>query len=113
MAFERTEFEAMMPQSLTVYPFLSFDNYGEVSYGTTGVSYACRLEIMPTRSGNQMGEEVVGNITAYVASTSTFNILDQYILPDGSSGIVRSIANQWDDEGLHHVQVEFGGSPGG
>ena len=108
MSFE-AEFLTMMSQTIQVYPFTAFDNYGEPSYGTTGSTYACRLEYMPTVVRDQLGKDVVSNVTAYVASTSLLNELSQYILPDGSTGIVQSIAVQWDDEGIHHNVVNLGG----
>lgn len=112
MAFEDS-FLSMMPATLTVYPFSSFDSYGEAAYSTQATTYQCRVEYSPTRRGTIQGEEIVGDTTVYVASTSAMNHLDNYILPDGSTGIVQSIQQMWDDEGIHHNVIMFGGGPGG
>ena len=113
MSFERDIFETMMPSTMSVYSFTAFDTYGDPSYSTSVTTYRCRMEYTPTIIGNQLGEEVVSNVTAYVGSTSPLNVLDRYILPDGSTGIVQSIMQQWDDEGIHHHVINFGGAPGG
>jgi hypothetical protein len=108
MSFEE-EFLTMMPSTITVYPFIAFDNYGDPSYGTTGATYRCRLEYDGAVVRDQLGEDVVSNVTAYVASTGLLDPLSNYILPDGSTGIVQSIAAQWDDESIHHHVVHLGG----
>lgn len=112
MSFERTVFETMMPSTMLVYGFSAFDTYGDPSYSTSATAYRCRVEYTPTITGSQLGEEVIPNVTAYVASTSAMNVLDQYVLPDGSTGLVQSIAQMWDDEGIHHNVIRFGGGRG-
>jgi len=108
VSFE-AEFLTLMPSTISVYEFVTFDNYGDPSYSTAVTKYRCRVEYDPTVMRNQLGQEIVSNITTFVASTSELNTLSRYVLPDGSTGIVQSIAVQWDDEGVHHNVVNFGG----
>jgi hypothetical protein len=108
MSFE-AEYLTMMPSTMVVFPFLAFDNYGDPSYGTTGINYRCRIEYEDVVVRDQLGQDVVSNVTAYVAATTRLNKLSQYVLPDGTTGVVQSIAVQFDDEGIHHNVVHLGG----
>lgn len=108
MSFE-AEFLTMMPSTMSVYAFTSWTDYGEPVYSTSATTYRYRGEYEPKITGGQLGEEVVTSVTAYVASTSPLNPLDKYLLYDGSTGIVQSITQAWDDEGLHHNVIRFGG----
>ena len=108
MSFE-AEFLTMMPSTMSVYPLVSWTDYGDPLYSTTAVTYRYRGEYEPTVSHDQLGAEVITSITAYVASTSPLNPLDSYVLADGSTGVVLSVTQAWDDEGLHHNVVRFGG----
>lgn len=108
MSFE-AEFLALMPQTLLVSPFISFDTYGEPVYSTAETEYACRIEHNPTVVRDQLGEDVVSNVTLYVASTSRLDPLSRYVLPDGSTGIVQSVIVQWDEVGIHHNVVNLSG----
>lgn len=108
MSFE-AEFLTLMTQTIQVSPFISFDTYGEPIYSTSVATYACRIERNPTVVRDQLGADVVSNITAYIASTSELDPLSQYVLPDGSTGIVQSVAVQWDEDGIHHNVVNLSG----
>lgn len=108
MSFE-AEFLTMMPSTMSVYAFTSWTDYGDPIYSTSATTYRYRGEYEPTLSPSVSGEEVVTSVTAYVASTSPLNVLNKYVLQDGSTGIVQSITQAWDDEGLHHNVIRFGG----
>ena len=112
MSFE-SEFLTMMPLTITVYPFLGFDAYGEASYSTSATTYRCRVEYDRNTRGTMQGEELTQTTTVYVAAQTTLNNLDNYVLPDGSTGMVSSIKQMWDDEGIHHNVINFAGGPGG
>jgi hypothetical protein len=103
------EFLAMMPATLSVYPFVAFDNYGEPSYSTAVTTYQCRIESKPSARRGELEVDIVNVVTLYVASTSELNILSNYVLPDGSTGIVQTVAPVWDEVGIHHNVVTFGG----
>ena len=90
-----SEFLTMMPSTMSVYAFTSWTDYGDPVYSTS--------------SHDQRGAEVVNSITAYGASTSPFSPLDNFVLADGSTGVVLSVSQVWDEEGLHHNVVRFGG----
>lgn len=108
MSFE-AEFLTMMPSTMSVYAFVSFDTYGDPSYSTSAATYRCYMEYTPTLIVDQLGEEVVSKAIAYIASTEALNELSLYVLPDGSTGIVQSISQNWDDDGIHHNVVNFRG----
>jgi hypothetical protein len=108
MSFE-AEFLTMMPSTMMVFDFITFDTYGDPSYSTSATNYRCRVEFDGAIVRDQLGQDVVSNVTAYVASTSRLDPLSKYILPDGSTGVVQSIAVQFDEEGIHHNVVHLGG----
>jgi hypothetical protein len=103
------EFLTMMPSTMRVFPFITFDTYGEPSYSTAATNYRCRIEPDGQVVKDQLGKDIVLNVTAYVASTSALNVLSNYILPDGSTGIVISISPVPDEDGIHHNVVRLGG----
>ena len=90
MSFE-AEFLTMMPSTMSVYSFTSWTDYGEPVYSTSATTYRYRGEYEPTKMGAGLSEEVVDQVTAYVASTSPLNTLDRFILEDGTEGNVKSI----------------------
>jgi len=104
-----SEFLTMMPSTMSVYAFTSWTDYGDPVYSTSATTYRYRGEYEPSISHDQLGAEVVNSITAYVASTSPFSPLDNFVLADGSTGVVLSVSQVWDEEGLHHNVVRFGG----
>lgn len=108
MSFE-AEYLTMMPSTMLVYDFLTFDDYGDPSYSTAAVNFRCRVEYDGVIVRDQLGQDVVSNVTAYVAASTRLNELSKYVLPDGSTGVVQSIAVQFDDEGIHHNVVHLGG----
>lgn len=108
MSFE-AEFLTMMPSTMLVYEFISWTDYGEPAYSTSATSYRYRGEYEPTVTDGNLGRDVVDSVTAYVASTSPLNPLNNYVLQDGTTGVVQSISQVWDDEGLHHNVIRFGG----
>lgn len=108
MSFEPA-FLDLMTATMTVYPFESFDDYGEATYGSTGTTYRCYVEYKPKHLEDMTGEDIVAYMTAYVASTSILSSLSKYVLPDGSTGIVQAVHTNYDQDGVHHNVVYFGG----
>ena len=98
-----------MPETLVEYPWIGTDNYGEPSYSTSGTTYRARVEFEDAVVKDQLGKDVVTNITAYIASTSRLPDTSRYIFSDGSTGIVQSISPVPDEEGIHHNVARFSG----
>ena len=87
---------------------LSFDNYGEPTFSTATTKIRARIVYKPTVVLDFLGEEVIANITAWVASTSDLATTSQYTLPDDSTPPLVSISRYPDEDGLHHQVLHFG-----
>lgn len=111
MAFE-TEFLTLMPSTITVKAYTSFNQYGEPSYSTSGTTYRALIQEQPTEITDAFGREVISSHTIYVASTARIPLTSKLELPDGTDpAIIRSDV-MYDQDGIHHV-VLFCGSEAG
>ena len=107
MSFD-TQFLTMMPSTMSMYAFVSFDNYGEPTYSTSATSIRCRMEYDHKSMQDMNSNEMVPTATAYLGYDSIISSLSKFVLPDGSTGIVLSIEQAWDETGIHHNVVRFG-----
>lgn len=112
MSFD-PEFLTLMPSTIQVRELFGVNDYGEPSYSTAVTRYRCLVQLQPTLVNNAQGEEVVSSHTAYVASTGTMNATALYTLPDGSTPALQSITTMFDEDGIHHSVLHFGGGGGG
>lgn len=107
MAFD-SAFLELMESTITYSTELSFDGYGEPTYSTATTTLQAHIQEKPTVVLDFLGEEVVANITCWVASTSPLDTTAQFTLPDGSTPPLTSIAKHYDEDGLHHQVLYFG-----
>lgn len=109
MAFETT-FLDLMPHTITVYPFVSVNQYAEATHSTSGTSYSAYIQEMPMNVLDTYGEEVVASHTVYVASTARIPMTSKIVMPDGSEPhLIRSDVMSDEDGTAHHVVLFFGG----
>lgn len=98
----------LMTQTITVYPRTGHNNYGKPVYGSTGVSYPCRIAAKPRWVRDARGEVVEVTSTIWVGSTGTIDASDRIELPDGSTPEVLRVMRFPDQNGHHHSQIELG-----
>lgn len=107
MAFDRS-FLNLMPHTVTVATLSATDVYGDASYSTSTTSYRARWVHGPEVVTNYLGEEVVSMDTVWVASTSLIPVTAEVTLPDGSSPHLISVQQYPDEDGIHHLKLNFG-----
>lgn len=108
MSFDPDYLE-LMPSTLTVNEVSGFNSYGEPTYSTTTTTYRCLITEKPTQVFDQMGEEVVATHHVIVASTSRLSATAEYTFPDGSTPHLASMSVFYDEDGIHHHELFFGG----
>ena len=108
MSFDPTFLE-LMPSTMTVKEVVSFNDYGEPTFSTAASSYRCLVTEKPTRVVDQMGEEVIASHEVIAASTVRLSATAEYTLPDGATPVLQSINVFYDEDGIHHNVLYFGG----
>jgi len=103
-----TEFESMMPHTVTVAALsgLSTDGYGTETY-TTGTSYKARVVGKQHLVRSFAGVEETASTRVTIASTSTFAPSVQITLPDSSTPELLSLQAVPDEDGWHHIVASF------
>ena len=107
MALE-TQFLSMMPDTVTVYPVSSLDNYGKRTWSATGTSYSCRIQATPGLIRDVEGREVVVTATIYLYGSPTLTTDHKVVLPDSSAPVIVSVSRVNDDTGGHHTVIRVG-----
>lgn len=101
------EFLDMMPHTITVEPFVSMDEFSRRTYGSP-VRYRARVVGKNKSVTNFAGEEVISNVTAYIANSTGIKSTDRITLPAGfepSQPPILSIERIPDENGLHHEVI--------
>lgn len=97
-----------MTQTITVYPRTGHNSYGEATFGSTGVTYQCRIAGTPRWVRNQNAEIVEITDVVWVGSTGTITEQDRIELADGSTPPVIRVEKFPDQNGHHHTKITFG-----
>lgn len=111
MSFE-ADFLELMPSTISVQDYTSFNQYGEPSYSTSTTSYRALIQEQPTEITDAFGRETIASHTIYVASTTRIDLTSKLILPDNSDPAIIRSEVFYDQDGIHHV-VLFCGSEAG
>lgn len=94
-----------MPDTVTIAPFSSFNNYGERTTGSTRTAAAyVQPDVTLTDTGKI--EEKTHPVRAFINDTS-IAVKDKITLPDSSVPEIASIAVHTSVEGLDHTVVTF------
>lgn len=109
-----TEFEELMPHTLSMSTWVSADGYGEPTYSTTPTTYTARAEDVAQRVTGLDGYDTFATTQVIVASTTPLPESARYVLSHttDSLNLVR-IERVPDEDGLHHQVLFFGPVGGG
>ena len=107
MSFERNEFLALMPSTVTISTRSSHNNYGEPSFGG-GTTYRARIVNKAGFVRAADGETVEVTTVCWVASTGTIDISDRITLPDGTTPQILMVERFPDQDGTHHHKLSLG-----
>ena len=101
-----SDWNDMLPHSITVEPFSGVDSYGAYTYGSA-VTHRARVQGKNRLVTSVTGEEAVSHITIYVG-TASIGPKDRVTLPAPFSPTVPNILDvQYvsDESGAHHSVV--------
>jgi hypothetical protein len=109
-----TEFEELMPHTLTMSTWVSANGYGEPTYSTASITYIARAEDTNRRVTGLDGYDTFATTEVIVASTTPLPETARYTLSHttDSLNLVR-IERFPDEDGLHHQVLYFGPVGGG
>lgn len=107
MSFERAEFLALMPSTVSISTRSGHSNYGEPSFGTA-TSYRARVVNKAGFVRTPSGESVEVTSVCWVASTGTIDISDRITLPDGTTPQIVMVERYPDGDGTHHHRLSLG-----
>jgi hypothetical protein len=94
-----------MPDTVTIHPYASFNNYGERAYGSTRTAKAyVERGITMSDTGKVESQELP--VRVYVADTS-ITVRDKIVLASGAAPEVREVAVHTEVGGLDHTVVTF------
>jgi hypothetical protein len=101
------DFLDMMPDTVTVEPWVAQDGLGAPAFGPAR-SYRARVEVSPRLVRNLQGEEVVSTARVYLGTRDAVSERDRLTLPAGFTqtqpSIIR-VSPVRDEAGVHHIQV--------
>jgi hypothetical protein len=96
---------AFMPDTVTIAPFASFNNYGERTTGSTRTAAAyVQPDVTLTDTGQI--EEKTHPVRAFINDV-TITVKDKITLPDSSVPEIATIAVHTSVSGLDHTVVTF------
>ena len=101
------ELYSMMPFSIGIKSHLSFDAYGEKTYGTL-ISYPGRIQNKRRKIIDREGHEVISETTLYLGTTATIGMEDQITLPSGYLPLhpeILSIKREADENGAYATTI--------
>ena len=103
-----TEFESMLPQTITVKPLssISTDGYGTATFGSA-TTYKARIVREQTLVRTLQGTEEMADTTVWIASTSTFAASSLITLPGTLTPPLKSLEAYPDEDGVHHLKAFF------
>jgi hypothetical protein len=99
------QLSAFMPDTVTIHPYSSFNNYGERSYTTsrTASAYVERDQVL---SDTGLIESKTHPMRAFIADTA-ITLKDKIELLDASTPEIQSIVVHTEVSGLDHTVVTF------
>lgn len=100
----------LMSTTVTVAAWsgMSTDGYAIPTYSTAGTTYAARIVDEQRLVRTFEGTEELATTTVWVASTSTFDVADQWTLPGSATPPLLAIETFRDEVGVTHSKLAFG-----
>ncbi len=102
-----SDFDDMMPHTVTVSEFSSRNAYGDANYGSA-VSYTARVIYKDQLIKAKDGSQIMAKGMVWLSGTPTLSTEDLLTLPDGTTPPILSQSLIPDEDGSHHVKVFFG-----
>lgn len=100
---------ALLDSTVTIYERIGYGTYGAPQYSTTARTFACRWTRAVQEVRDNHGDILVSSDIIWMNSTSYVPTAeDRYILPDGRTPEVLTVAAIHDEVGLNYVKVSFG-----
>lgn len=97
----------LMPNDVTVQPFVGRDSYGSPSYGSPA-TYKARVNY---KAHNILGPDnqiILSNGTIWMACSDPLKADDLFTLPDGSSPIILKVTRETDESGqVQYARADF------
>lgn len=97
----------LMPNTVTVRPFVSRDSYGAASYGSP-TDYPARVNY---KTHNILGPDnqlILSNGTIWMACSDPVSSDDQVTLDDGSTPVILKATRETDESGVvQYVRADF------
>lgn len=90
--------------SVTYYPFSSYDSHGAPQFGKSS-TISCYIEVHPKLVRDSKGQQVVSSARVYLVGSSSYNIKDKFVLPDGQYPPVISIDQFYNDKSTLELSV--------
>lgn len=106
--FESTEFRELLPHTVTVSTVASLGTGGAATFSTAATSYRARVVNTNKIVHDLRGEVAAVAYEAWIASTSILAPDSKYTLPDGATPPVVRVDTFPDEDGHHHVRIQFG-----
>ena len=103
-------FLQMLPHTITVSTVASLSVGGAPVFSTSATSYRARVVNTNKFVHDSRGEGAAVAYEAWIASTGILARDSKYTLPDGSTPPVVRVDVFPDEQGHHHVRVQFGRS---
>jgi hypothetical protein len=100
-------FDALLTQTMTVYPQTGHDRYGKPTFGA-GVTVVCRFDsisrVKLTPTKQQIVIDAIGTVDPFVS----IGVSDKVVGPDNKTYRLISTNNASDRFGdVHHIELEF------
>lgn len=113
MAFESSEFLALMPYTVTRSTKTALNRYGVRTWSTSSHTYRARIVAREQEVRQPNGQTVMSKATIWVASTGTsLSPEDRWTLPAGilptTAPAVLLAEMYTDDDGPHHWKLACG-----
>lgn len=99
----------LLDSTVTIYERTGYNNYGAPQFSTQARTFQCRWTRQVQEVRDNHGDILVASDMIWVNSTSYVPTAeDKYVLPDGRTPEVLTVAAIHDENGLDHVKVSFG-----
>ena len=101
----------MMPDTVTIYPFVSRSASAQPVYSVTGTSYPARVEMRNQMTLDKQGREVMARGRVYLGSNAVIGNEDKIVLPTEyvpRNPPIIAVNIQPDESGNHHTVLFIG-----
>lgn len=108
MAGDLSEFLDFMPDTVTIYAWVSQSDTGKPTYSPTGTDYRARIELKNRRIVNSSGQEIIARGRVFLGTSAVISVKDKIVLPSEyvpTSPPILAVDISPDETGNHHTVV--------